>query len=49
MVKGMEKTWGALTIFEIWLFCTACDCRLDLNDGKITSAVCKPRKELHES
>lgn len=48
MDKGVEKTWGELTVFEIWLFCTAFYCEMDINDGTVTKVTCRPRSYYHE-
>ena len=45
----MDKVWGGYTVFELWLFCTAFYCEVDINDGAITKITCRSRSHYHEN
>lgn len=44
-----EKFWGDITVFELWLFCTAFGCTVELNDGQLISLTCHSKEALHET
>lgn len=46
--ESIDKVWGNLTVFEIWLFCTASYCEIEINDGVITKVTCRLRSHYHE-
>lgn len=43
-----EKFWGDITVFELWLFCTAFNCTVELNDGQLIGMTCHSRRIYNE-